>query len=168
MDFTYALHRELIAPTPAEPRDHSRLLIYDRKTEEITDDRFYNIGRYLPENTTLVVNNSRVEKCRLLFDGGRKEIFVAKVHSDNIVEAMVRPGKMFREGKKGRLTADLSADTLTIAPDGLRTLQMSTAQDDYILYHYRHTPFPPYIERDESLPERYQTVFAAEEGSKAE
>lgn len=166
-DFTYDLPRELIAQKPAEPRDHSRLLIYDRKTEEITDDRFYNIGRYLPENTTLVVNNSRVEKCRLLFDGGRKEIFVTKVHSDNIVEAMVRPGKMFREGKKGRLTADLSADTLTIAPDGLRTLKLSHALDDSIWDPYRHTPFPPYIERDESLAERYQTVFAAEEGSKA-
>src|SRR5690625_5940966 len=68
-DFTYELPRELIAQKPAEPRDHSRLLIYDRRTEEITGDRFYNIGRYLPENTTLVVNNSRVEKYRLLIDG---------------------------------------------------------------------------------------------------
>src|SRR5690625_7719273 len=84
-DFTYDLPRELIAQKPAEPRDHARLLIHDRKTEEITDDRFYNIGRYLPENTTLVVNNSRVEKCRLHVDGGGKEIFIAKIKSDNII-----------------------------------------------------------------------------------
>jgi S-adenosylmethionine:tRNA ribosyltransferase-isomerase len=75
-DFDYDLPEELIAQEPANPRDHARLLIYDRKTKELTDDVFYNIQQYLPEDTTLVLNNSKVEKCRLLFDEGKKEIFI--------------------------------------------------------------------------------------------
>lgn len=166
-DFDYELPKERIAQTPAQPRDHSKLLVFNRKTGEITDDYFYNIGRYLPKNTSLVANNSRVEKCRLLFDNGKKEIFITKTLSGSTVEAMVRPGKAFREGKRAQLTADLSADTLRIAPDGIRTLRLSHALDDPIVEPYKHTPFPPYIERDERLSGRYQTVFAKEEGSKA-
>jgi S-adenosylmethionine:tRNA-ribosyltransferase-isomerase (queuine synthetase) len=66
-DYDYHLPQELIAQKPAEPRDHSRLLVYDRIDGSIRDDIFANIGRYLPENSALVVNNSRVERCRLLF-----------------------------------------------------------------------------------------------------
>lgn len=166
-DFDYKLPRDRIAQKPADPRDHSKLLVFNRKTGEITDDYFYNIGQYLPANTSLVVNNSRVEKCRLLFDNGKKEIFITKTLSGSTVEAMVRPGKAFRPGKKTKLTADLSAETLSIAPDGIRTLQLSNALDDPIVEPWKHTPFPPYIERDERLSERYQTVFAKQEGSKA-
>lgn len=166
-DFNYDLPKERIAQKPAHPRDHSKLLVFDRKTGEISDDYFYNIGHYLPDKTSLIVNNSRVEKCRLLFDNGRREIFITKTLSGTTVEAMVRPGKVFRPGKKTQLTADLSAETLSIAPDGLRTLELSHALDDPIVDPHRHTPFPPYIERDESLSERYQTVFAKQEGSKA-
>ncbi|MEX0845237.1 MAG: S-adenosylmethionine:tRNA ribosyltransferase-isomerase, partial [Balneolaceae bacterium] len=75
-DFDYDLPEKLIAQAPANPRDHARLLVYNRKTGTITDDQFYNLGEYLPKNTTLVVNNSKVEKCRLLFDEGKKELFV--------------------------------------------------------------------------------------------
>ncbi|MGM0745632.1 S-adenosylmethionine:tRNA ribosyltransferase-isomerase, partial [Rhodohalobacter sp.] len=77
-DFDYHLPEELIAQKPAIPRDHSRLLVYDRKTGTIRDDYFYNIGKYLPAETSLVVNNSKVEKCRLLFNDDKIEIFVTK------------------------------------------------------------------------------------------
>lgn len=166
-DFDYDLPKELIAQKPASPRDHSQLLVFDRKTGKITDDFFYNIARYLPDKTSLIVNNSRVEKCRLLFDNGKKEVFITKTLSQSTVEAMVRPGKAFRTGRKAQLTDDLSAETLSIAPDGLRTLRLSHALNDPIVEPYKHTPFPPYIKRDESLAERYQTVFAKQEGSKA-
>jgi len=166
-DFDYHLPEELIAQKPATPRDHSRLLIYNRSDQSITDDYFYNIGNYLPDDTSLVVNNSKVEKCRLLFNGGKIEVFVTKAVDNRVVEAMVRPGKKFKPGKTIQLTGQISAKTLSIAEDGIRTIQLSHSLDDPAIEPFKHTPFPPYIERDESLSDRYQTVFAKDLGSKA-
>ena len=166
-DFDYHLPEELIAQKPATPRDHSRLLIYDRKTGTIRDDYFYNIGKYLPKETSLVVNNSKVEKCRLLFNDDKMEIFVTKAVDNRVVEAMVRPGKKFKPGKTVKLADGLSAKTLNIAEDGIRTIELSRSLDDPITEKFKHTPFPPYIERDETLADRYQTIYAKDEGSKA-
>lgn len=166
-DFNYDLPEELIAQKPATPRDHSRLLIYNRITQNITDDYFYNIGEYLPDETSLVVNNSKVEKCRLLFHDGKTEIFVTKAMDDKTVEAMVRPGKKFKPGKKIKLTGRLFAEIKEITDDGLRIMQLSHSLDDPVFDSYKYTPFPPYIERDESLANRYQTIFAKDKGSKA-
>ncbi len=166
-DFDYHLPENLIAQKPVVPRDHSRLLIYNRADDSITDDHFYNIGNYLPPGTSLVVNNSKVEKCRLLFNKGKVEIFVTKAVDNRVVEAMVRPGKKFKSGKKIRLSEHLSAETLSVAEDGIRTIRLSHSLDDPFVEPFKHTPFPPYIERDESLSERYQTVFAKDLGSKA-
>ena len=166
-DFDYDLPEELIAQKPAIPRDHSRLLVYDREAGTIRDDYFYNIGKYLPEETSLVVNNSKVEKCRLLFNDEKIEIFVTKAVDDRVVEAMVRPGKKFKPGKTVELAEGLSAKTLNIAEDGIRTIELSRSLDDAITEKFKHTPFPPYIERDESLADRYQTIYAKDEGSKA-
>lgn len=166
-DFDYHLPEELIAQKPVTPRDHSRLLVYNRKTGTISDDHFYNIGSFLTQSTSLVVNNSKVEKCRLLFDGGKKEIFVTKVVNNKLVEAMVRPGKKFRPGRVEKLASKLSAKTLSVAEDGIRTIELSHSLDHELFQPFKHTPFPPYIERNESLAERYQTVFAKDSGSKA-
>lgn len=166
-DFDYYLPEDRIAQQPATPRDHSKLLVYNRETGVITDDYFYNIGTYLPNNTTLVVNNSKVEKCRLLFNDGKVEIFVTKAINNKTVEAMVRPGKKFKPGKTVQLTDDLKATTVSIAEDGIRTIELSHSLDHELVEQYKYTPFPPYIERDESLADRYQTVFAKDLGSKA-
>ncbi|NBC65989.1 MAG: tRNA preQ1(34) S-adenosylmethionine ribosyltransferase-isomerase QueA [Bacteroidetes bacterium] len=166
-DFDYELPEELIAQKPATPRDHSRLLVYDRSTKQISDDYFYNIGDYLPERTSLVVNNSKVEKCRLLFNDGKMEVFVTKAIDDKTVEAMVRPGKKFKPGKKTKLTDRVSAKTMEVTEDGLRIIQLSHSLDDPFIESHKYTPFPPYIERDESLSDRYQTVYAKDQGSKA-
>ena len=166
-DFDYELPDELIAQKPAKPRDHARLLVYDRDTGEITDDRFYNLIRHLPANTTLVANNSKVEKCRLLFDEGRMEIFILERLDKNTVRAMVRPGKKFRQGRTIQLTKNISANVLDIDDEGIRTLKMDPGPDDPVYDKYLRTPFPPYIEQDESLSEEYQTVFAEDMGSKA-
>lgn len=166
-DYDYHLPDERIAQKPAIPRDHSRLLVYNRATGQIFDDLFYNIGAHLPEGTSLVVNNSKVEKCRLLFNGGNIEIFVTKAVNNRVVEAMVRPGKKFRPGKEITLGKALNVKTLDVADDGIRTLELSHPLDHPVVEPFRHTPFPPYIKRDESLAERYQTIFAKAEGSKA-
>lgn len=166
-DFDYHLPEQLIAQSPASPRDHARLLVYDRSTAKITDDYFYNLGQYLPTETTLVVNNSKVEKCRLLFDEGKKELFVTSVRNNNTIEALVRPGKKFKEGKEIELVKGITAKVTHIADDGLRTLTLSCDLDDPKLDPYKYTPFPPYIEQDESLSDEYQTVYAKDLGSKA-
>ncbi|MDI6400835.1 tRNA preQ1(34) S-adenosylmethionine ribosyltransferase-isomerase QueA [Balneolaceae bacterium ANBcel3] len=174
-DFDYPLPQEQIAQKPAEPRDHSRLLIYDRKLKTITDDYFYNISAYLPKDSVLAVNNSKVEKARMLF--GKKEVFITKTIDPVTVEAMIRPGKAFKPGKTVVLVPSLehdsspvealTAEVLHIANDGLRTLRFNLPIDHPALESYRHTPFPPYIKPNEQLSDRYQTIFAKDQGSKA-
>ena len=166
-DYDYHLPQELIAQKPAEPRDHSRLLVYDRNDGSIRDDIFANIGRYLPENSALVVNNSRVERCRLLFHDEKTELFVTKAFDPYTIEAMVRPGRRFKPGKRTELFPGVFAETLSVASDGLRRIRLSEEIDSDWFEPFRHTPFPPYIKRDESLSGRYQTVYARDEGSKA-
>lgn len=166
-DFDYHLPEELIAQSPAHPRDHARLLVYDRESKSITNDYFYNLGKYLHPKTKLVVNNSKVEKCRLMFDGGKKELFVTSVRNNNTIEALVRPGKKFREGKEVELAEGITAKVTHVAEDGLRTIILSHDLDAPELEPFKFTPFPPYIEQDESLAGEYQTVYAKDLGSKA-
>lgn len=223
-DFDYILPESLIAQHPAEPRDHSRLLVYDRKSRSLTDDYFYNLPAWLPENSVLAINNSRVEKARLLF--GKKEVFITRVIDPYTAEAMIRPGKAFRSGRSIELAAvytqedktqfqertqqgsktefqertqqcsktlyqdaeqqnrkqqhldnkqqadhqpvpPIRAEVLHIADDGLRTLRFNYPIDHSVFEPYRRTPFPPYIRPNESLADRYQTVYAKDDGSKA-
>ncbi|MEX2404073.1 MAG: tRNA preQ1(34) S-adenosylmethionine ribosyltransferase-isomerase QueA [Balneolales bacterium] len=164
-DFDYTLPKELIAQQPANPRDHSRLLVYDRKTGTITDDYFYNLYRYLPSASTLVVNNSKVEKSRLLFGG--KEVFITDQHNNHTVDALVRPGKKFRLGDNVKLTSEITARVKDVLDDGRRRLLFNISLDDARFEAHRLTPFPPYIEQNEDLADRYQTIFARHQGSKA-
>ncbi|HYW36426.1 MAG TPA: tRNA preQ1(34) S-adenosylmethionine ribosyltransferase-isomerase QueA [Balneolaceae bacterium] len=166
-DFDYDLPDKLIAQKPAQPRDHARLLVYDRSSGKITDDHFYNLLNYLPEQTTMVVNNSKVEKCRLLFDDGKKEIFVLDAINNTTVKAMVRPGRKFKKDSKISLTEEISAEVLDIDEEGLRILELNPPLNHKVYDQHRRTPFPPYIEQNESLSEQYQTVYARAMGSKA-
>lgn len=166
-DFDYDLPEKLIAQEPAQPRDHARLLVYDRETETITDDVFYNLPDHLPFDTTLVLNNSKVEKCRLLFDEGKKELFILDAANDQTVRALVRPGKKFKKGKKLQLTDTITATVTDIDEEGIRTLHLDPSLHHKVYEQYKHTPFPPYIEQNEALSEEYQTVYADDPGSKA-
>lgn len=166
-DFDYDLPEELIAQQPAQPRDHARLLVYDRASGTISDDYFYNLQQHLPADTTLVVNKSKVEKCRLLFDEGKTEIFILESQDNHRIRALVRPGKKFKKGKTLQLTENITAEVIDIDDEGIRTLKMTPQPDDPVYLKHRHTPFPPYIEQNETLSEEYQTVFAEDMGSKA-
>jgi len=166
-DFDYDLPDEFIAQEPAQPRDHARLLVYDRATGKITDDYFYNLLDYLPQETTLVVNNSKVEKCRLLFDDGNKEIFILDAVNNSTVRAMIRPGKKFKKGRTVELSDKISAEVINIDEEGIRTLKLDPALGDPVYNKHKHTPFPPYIEQNEALSEEYQTIYAKDMGSKA-
>lgn len=168
-DFDYDLPKRLIAQSPAHPRDHARLLVYDRASGKITDDHFYNLGRYLIPATTLVLNDSKVEKCRLRF--GAVEIFVLNAADPYTVKALVRPGNKFKTGDLielplGGLTK-LSVNVLSVSTDGSRILRLSRPLDDVRVVKHMLTPFPPYIKQDESLSDEYQTVYAEPLGSKA-
>lgn len=164
-DFDYDLPESLIAQKPAEPRDHSRLLVYNRENGTIIDSYFYKLDEFIHPQTTLVMNNSRVEKARLLFGG--VEVFVVRTINPHTVEAMVRPGRKFKMGKAVELTQEITATVKHITDDGLRVLNFNLPLDHAIYGPFKQTPFPPYIKSDESLADRYQTIYSKAEGSKA-
>ena len=167
-DFDFELPTSLIAQTPARPRDHARLLIYDRISGAITDDYFYNLEKYLPAKTTIVLNNSKVEKCRLRF--GKVELFVAETINPTTVRALVRPGKKFNLVKPFVLEIDehrFIFTTTEIDGSGVRTITLDRPIDDSSFDAYRATPLPPYIKPNEALSADYQTVYAKPLGSRA-
>ncbi len=125
----FDLPKERIAQEPARPRDSARLLVYNRHTKQIQDDIFRNIGNHLAPNTTIVVNNSKVEQCRWLFDDGKTEIFVLEKVNPHTIVAMVRPGKKFKSGMKVQLTDSVSAHVLAVLEDGTRTIELSVPHD---------------------------------------
>ena len=165
-EYNFELPDELIAQAPVLPRDHARLLVYDRKTKQITDDYFYNLPKYLPSKTTLVVNNSKVENCRWLFEGGI-EVFVLQKLDMHTITAMVRKGNKFKVGSTMQLTDWLTVETLAIDSDGFRTLRLNVMHDDPRFVDYEHVPLPPYIPQNDDLADEYQTVYAKPLGSKA-
>jgi S-adenosylmethionine:tRNA ribosyltransferase-isomerase len=167
-DFDFELPKELIAQQPARPRDHARLLVYDRSKKQITDDHFYSLNKFLTPGSTVVLNDSKVEKARLKF--GSVEIFVLKVVDPFTVKALVRPGRRFRTGLHTNIQLGLQrlhVETLSVDDEGIRVLKFDRPINDRLLDKYRLTPLPPYIAQDESLSGEYQTVFANELGSKA-
>ena len=163
----FKLPKKLIAQTPAVPRDAARLLVYDRASGTLTDAIFKDVQQFLPAQTTVVVNNSKVEECRWLFDDAKTEIFVLEKLDTHTIRALVRPGKKFRFGKSVRITDWLSAETTAIDGDGIRTLKLSIMHDDQRLKAFEHIPLPPYIAQNDSLKDDYQTVYARPLGSKA-
>lgn len=165
--YDFLLPEELIAQSPAQPRDHARLLVYRLADGAIIDDYFYNLDAYLPAETTLVLNNSKVAHCRWLFDDAKMEIFVLEKNDPHTVRALVRPGKKFRIGSQLQITDWLTVETKAIDDEGIRTLHLSVPHDDPRLTAYEHVPLPPYIEQNDTLADEYQTVYAKPEGSLA-
>ena len=165
--YKFELPEELIAQSPASPRDHARLLVYDRATKSITDDYFYNLCNYLPKDTLVVANNTKVNHCRYLFHNSKTEIFVVEAVNDKTVRAMIRPGKYFKLGESTVLDHGLVVTTTHIDDDGIRTLQFNLPRDDDRLVRASHVPLPPYIEQNDTLADEYQTIYAKQLGSLA-
>lgn len=163
-DFDFELPKQLIAQTPARPRNHARLLVYERASGSMSDDYFYNLDKYLIPQTTLVLNDSKVEKSRLRI--GSCEIFILETINPTTVRALVRPGRKFKLDQTVEL-GPLIAKTLSIDEEGIRTLEFNLPINHKTLDQYRLTPLPPYIAQDENLARDYQTVFAKPLGSKA-
>lgn len=163
----FVLPKELIAQEPARPRDSARLLVYDRLSRTISDSVFSDLPKVLPKNTTLVVNNSKVEHCRWLFDDGSTEIFVLEKLDAHTVRALVRPGKRFKLGSNLKLNDWLTANATAIDEDGIRTIKLNIRHDDSRLHAIEHVPLPPYIAQNDKLAREYQTIYAKPLGSKA-
>jgi S-adenosylmethionine:tRNA ribosyltransferase-isomerase len=172
--FDYQLPGQLIAQYPAERRDESRLMVLDRARATIEHRRFRDIVAYVPARDALVLNETRVFPARLLgrrAGGGAAEILLLRpLASAYEWEALVRPGARLRPGKRVIISADFSAEVLSVLPDGNRIVRLHAEGDLHAaLERYGRIPLPPYMEREaEDLDrERYQTVYARTQGSVA-
>lgn len=171
-DFDYQLHPELIAQTPLEPRDHSRLMVIKREDGSIEHHRFFEIVDYLCAGDVLVFNDSRVIPARLkgrkLDSGGRVELLLLHRLDEAVWEALVRPAKRVNIGTRveieGGDSAPVLAEVIGVGEDGTRVLSFS---DEAPLAQLGVVPLPPYIKSPLADPERYQTVYARVSGSVA-
>lgn len=170
-DFYYDLPEERIAQTPAEPRDSSRLLVYNRADKSITDRVFSNITDYLQKGDLLVVNNTRVIPARMYAKtqhGGVVELLLLKRHDLKVWEALMRPGKKGKIGTKMTVSNELSFTVKDITETGERIVEFEYegAFED-VLSRVGTMPLPPYIKKKLENQERYNTVYSKINGSAA-
>lgn len=172
-DFYYDLPKELIAQTPVEPRDSSRLLILGRNNGEIEHKHFYDIIEYLHEGDLLVVNDSRVLPARIFGikeeTGARVEFLLLKQISGNKWETLCKPGKKAKEGTKFTFGDGLlKATVVEVKDDGNRVVDFECDENFFAaLDKIGQMPLPPYITEELKDKERYQTVYSHELGSAA-
>ena len=172
-DFYFDLPPELIAQTPLERRDGSRLLVLDKSTGAVEHRHFYDLPEYLHPGDCLILNNSRVLPARLLGHrlpgGGACEILLLIDRGDNVWECLARPGKKLRKGARvsfgdGELTAEIAEEL----PDGNRLVRFEYEGIFLeVLERLGKMPLPPYIKEELQDQERYQTVYSKVNGSAA-
>jgi len=170
-DFNYLLPSKLIAQTPIEPRDHSRLMVLNRSDSSIEHRQFFELPDYLQAGDVLVFNDSRVIPARLIgrkaATGGRVEILLLRRLDTCIWEALVKPGKRVNVGTRVEITNDRAkvlAEVTGMKQDGIKLIRFS---DETLLMESGNIPLPPYIHLPLTSPERYQTVYANAAGSVA-
>ena len=172
-DFYYDLPEELIAQTPVEPRNASRLMCVDRQSGDITHDHFYNLCKHLKKGDLLVMNDSRVLPARLYGEkegtGSFIEFLLLEQKGDKLWEILVRPGKKAKPGTRfsfgnGRLKAEI----LETVEGGNRIAKFECDGNFFTaLEDIGQMPLPPYITKKLEDKERYQTVYSHELGSAA-
>ena len=180
-DFDYFLPESLIAQTPMEPRDHSRLMVL-KKDGEIEHKHFYDILSYLKPNDTLVINDSRVIPARIYGEKVRQGDFVSapskietlllKQISQNKWEVLLKPAKKIKIGGEIDYHGILKATVIDVVEDGNRIVEFSYDKEKYknifeVLNQIGSMPLPPYITKKLEDKDRYQTVYARENGSSA-
>ncbi|MCM1227167.1 MAG: tRNA preQ1(34) S-adenosylmethionine ribosyltransferase-isomerase QueA [Clostridium sp.] len=172
-DFFYDLPEELIAQTPIEPRNHSRLMKINRETGDIAHARFYNLCDYLKNGDLLVLNDSRVLPARLYGEkqgtGSFIEFLLLEQKEEKLWEIICRPGKKAKVGAEfifggGKLKAVVEE----VKDDGNRVVRFECGENFYAaLDEIGQMPLPPYITKKLEDKERYQTVYSRETGSAA-
>ncbi|MBQ1956238.1 MAG: tRNA preQ1(34) S-adenosylmethionine ribosyltransferase-isomerase QueA [Clostridia bacterium] len=177
-DFFYELPPELIAQHPMQKRDGSRLMVIDRETGEISHKHFYDIIDYLDPNDVLVINDSKVIPARLYGhvegrEDAKIELLLLRSHSLDVWETLVKPGKRAKIGSR-LVFGDgmLHGEIVGMADEGNRLIKFDYDRTKYqTVYEILHViglmPLPPYITETLKDNDRYQTVYAREEGSAA-
>ena len=169
-DFDYHLPEELIAQTPVEPRDHSRLMVLDRVSGNLDHRRFYDLPEYLRPGDVLVFNDSRVIPSRLYATsagGSSVELLLLRRLEPGRWHTLVKPGRRMRQGDTFEASRDgrrIAGEVVEVHEDGSRTVDLSG--EEY-LDALGVVPLPPYIHEPLADPERYQTVYAKTQGSVA-
>lgn len=172
-DFYYNLPEELIAQTPIEPRNASRLMLLDKKTGEIQHKVFCDLRDYLSEGDCLILNNTRVIPARIY--GIKKETgavveFLLLKQIENLVwECLCGPGKKARVGAEFTFGNDqLECEVIEVKDDGNRLVRFKCNDNIYsVLDEIGQMPLPPYIKEKLEDKERYQTVYSENLGSAA-
>ena len=174
-DFYYDLPQELIAQTPLAKRDTSRMLVYSKQTSEICHKHFFDILDYLTENDVLVMNRSKVIPARLYGHRVGKpeeivEILMLKKMELNTYECLVKPGKKFKVGNIIEFSDNLTGEVKEILQTGERIINFIVKDGSPLeveLDKIGEMPLPPYIKEKLQEKNRYQTVYAKEDGSSA-
>ncbi|MBZ0263961.1 tRNA preQ1(34) S-adenosylmethionine ribosyltransferase-isomerase QueA [bacterium] len=172
-DYLYNLPEELIAQQPAARRDESRLLVYDRKSKEMKHKTFSSFPDLLDPGDVLVLNNTRVIPARLIgkrSSGGEAEILLLSEVRDLEWMCLVKPGRRLKIGQLVHFTGGVRAKILEMHDEGKRLVRFhGTADFHSWLEQTGRPPLPPYIKRDIASAdlERYQTVYARENGAVA-
>jgi len=169
-DFDYHLPPELIAQEPIEPRDHSRLMILDRRTGAIEHQHFYDIDQYLQPGDVLVMNNTRVIPARLQATkqdtSGKAEILLLRQLNETDWRVLVG-GKGIHQGKVLLLADDTTTATVIDDLEGPERMVRFSRPVNDLLDDLGEMPLPPYIQTPLAERERYQTVYSRETGSAA-
>ena len=171
-DFWYDLPEELIAQTPLEKRDSSRLMVLDRQTGQVCHEHFFDIIDYINPGDCLVLNDSRVLPARLLGHrptGGAIELLLLRDLGNGQWECLAKPGKKCTEGQEVVFgDGELSATVLSVKEDGNRIVQFHYEGIFLeVLERLGKMPLPPYIKAELQDQERYQTVYSKAVGSAA-
>lgn len=171
-DFDFYLPEELIAQTPLDKRDSSKMLVLDKNTGKITHSHFNNIIDYLDENDVLVLNDTKVIPARLygtkIDTGAVIEVLMLKDLGNNTWECLTKPAKRIKIGTIVKFSDKLSAKCISVKEEGIREFELIY---DGILYEILdelgEMPLPPYIHEKLKDKDRYQTVYAKNIGSAA-
>lgn len=171
-DFWYELPEELIAQTPLERRDASRLMVLDRVTGEVTHKHFYDIVEFLRPGDCLVMNDSRVLPARLLGHrptGGAAEVLLLRDLGGKKWECLCKPGRKMQIGQQVSFgNGELTATVTEVKDDGNRVVEFHYEGIFLeVLERLGKMPLPPYIKAELTDQERYQTVYSREVGSAA-
>ncbi len=171
-DFSYELPKELIAQHPAEPRDHARLMLYDKKTGAVEHKHFYDLADELQAGDVLVFNDSKVIPARLygkrVPTGGKVEVLLLTPVGEDRWEVLVKPGKKALPGTTIEFPGGLQAEVLDRTDFGGRVVHFTyDGVFDDIIDQIGEMPLPPYIHEKMEDPDEYQTVYARERGSAA-
>ena len=173
-DFYYDLPKERIAQTPIEPRDHSKMMVLHRDTDEIEHKHFYDIVDYLSENDCLILNDTRVLPARLYGEkeetGAHVEFLLLNQKENDVWEVITGPGRRAKVGAKFSFGGGiLKAEVLEVLENGNRLARFFYDGDSIfpVLEKVGEMPLPHYITEKLADGERYQTVYAKELGSAA-